>query len=86
MLFGPDDILPLDQVVFNTEAHVFPRFDLGKLFGTGWRRKRRDAEGNIIPSAREEVRKAGVFEGKKATETSVEPEAATERADDTDGI
>jgi endoplasmic reticulum Man9GlcNAc2 1,2-alpha-mannosidase len=28
----------LDQVVFNTEAHAFPRFELGKLFETGWNR------------------------------------------------
>lgn len=39
LLFGPDDVLPLDKVVFNTEAHPFPRFDLGKLFKTGWKRK-----------------------------------------------
>jgi len=27
LLFSPDDILPLDQYVFNTEAHPFPIFD-----------------------------------------------------------
>jgi hypothetical protein len=40
--------LPLDKVVFNTEAHAFPRFELGKLFYTGWRRKQRDRNGNTI--------------------------------------
>lgn len=50
LLFGPDDVLPLDKVVFNTEAHPFPRFELGKLFKTGWTRKPRDAEGNIMPT------------------------------------
>ena len=38
LLFGPEDLLPLDEVVFNTEAHPFPRFELGKLFSTGWKR------------------------------------------------
>lgn len=47
-MFSPNDILPLDKVVFNTEAHPFPRFELGKLFKTGWKRKPRDKEGNII--------------------------------------
>ncbi|GAB7340634.1 hypothetical protein MBLNU457_7035t3 [Dothideomycetes sp. NU457] len=49
LLFGPDDVLPLTDVVFNTEAHAFPKFELGKLFKTGWARKPRDKEGNIIP-------------------------------------
>jgi len=48
LLFSPDDLLPLDQVVFNTEAHPFPRFELGKLFRTGWQRKARDKDGKII--------------------------------------
>jgi mannosyl-oligosaccharide alpha-1,2-mannosidase len=41
LLFSPDELLPLDGVVFNTEAHPFPRFQLGKLFSTGWHRKPR---------------------------------------------
>ncbi|KAI9839602.1 MAG: hypothetical protein M1819_002228 [Sarea resinae] len=48
LLFSPDDLLPLDKVVINTEAHAFPRFDLGKLFSTGWTRKPRDSSGKII--------------------------------------
>lgn len=39
LLFSPDDLLPLTDVVFNTEAHVFPRMGEGK-FGTGWKRRR----------------------------------------------
>lgn len=39
LLFSPDDVLPLTDVVFNTEAHPFPRFQMGKLFHTGWDRK-----------------------------------------------
>lgn len=48
LLFSPNDLLPLDKVVYNTEAHPFPRFDMGQLFSTGWQRKPRDAEGKII--------------------------------------
>ena len=39
-------------MVFNTEAHPFPRFELGKLFTTGWQRKPRDQDGHIIPEAK----------------------------------
>lgn len=49
LLFSPNDLLPLDQIVINTEAHPFPRFKLGQLFKTGWKRKSRDADGKIIP-------------------------------------
>ncbi|EAQ93322.1 hypothetical protein CHGG_01557 [Chaetomium globosum CBS 148.51] len=48
LLFSPDDLLPLDKIVLNTEAHPFPRFDMGPLFSTGWTRKPRDAEGRIV--------------------------------------
>lgn len=51
LLFGPNDVLPLDKVVINTEAHPFPRFDMGALFKTGWQRKPRDADGKIVTSA-----------------------------------
>jgi endoplasmic reticulum Man9GlcNAc2 1,2-alpha-mannosidase len=40
LLFGPEDDFPLDQVVINTEAHFFPRFEMGKVFKTGWERQR----------------------------------------------
>lgn len=48
LLFSPNDLLPLDKIVFNTEAHAFPRFELGKLFSTGWQRRARDKNGIII--------------------------------------
>ncbi|KAK0748219.1 glycoside hydrolase [Apiosordaria backusii] len=48
LLFSPNDLLPLDKIVFNTEAHPFPRFDMGPLFSTGWKRKPRDAAGKIM--------------------------------------
>jgi endoplasmic reticulum Man9GlcNAc2 1,2-alpha-mannosidase len=49
LLFSPDDLLPLDKVVINTEAHPFPRFELGSLFSTGWKRKPRGPDGKLLP-------------------------------------
>ncbi|RFU79215.1 mannosyl-oligosaccharide 1,2-alpha-mannosidase [Trichoderma arundinaceum] len=43
LLFSPNDLLPLDKIVLNTEAHPFPRFDMGPLFSTGWQRKPKEA-------------------------------------------
>ena len=51
--------------MLNTEAHPFPTFELGKLFKTGWTRKERDAEGNLVKV----VRKAG--EGDAAAAAAV---------------
>lgn len=36
-------------MVINTEAHAFPRFDMGKLFKTGWERKPRGKDGKLLP-------------------------------------
>ncbi|KAK9477386.1 glycoside hydrolase [Lipomyces japonicus] len=39
LLFEDDDsILSLEQFVFNTEAHPFPKFNIEPLFKTGWSR------------------------------------------------
>ncbi|KAE8132907.1 glycoside hydrolase [Aspergillus pseudotamarii] len=38
LLFSPREFLPLTEVVFNTEAHVLPRFNQSK-FQTGWKRR-----------------------------------------------
>lgn len=40
LLFSPESDFPLDKVVINTEGHLFPRFQMGKTFRTGWRRGR----------------------------------------------
>jgi hypothetical protein len=49
LLFGPNDLLPLDKIVLNTEAHPFPRFDPSKKrLSTGWKRLPRDKEGNVV--------------------------------------
>lgn len=55
LLFGPNDVWPLDKIVINTEAHAFPRFKMDPLFKTGWKRKPRDADGNIIASGATEA-------------------------------
>lgn len=34
-----EEVLPLTNVVFNTEAHPFPKFSLGSVFKTGWTRE-----------------------------------------------
>src|SRR5262249_14592351 len=51
LLFWERSVLPLDQVVFNTEAHPFPRIELGNLFWTGWKRKGRDPSGFPLQDA-----------------------------------
>jgi hypothetical protein len=65
LLFSPTDLLPLDQIVLNTEAHPFPRFDASKKrFKTGWERLPRDEHGNLVPQK--------VEEGKTVKQTKVE--------------
>lgn len=41
LLFSDREFIPLETTVFNTEAHIFPRFQLGTIFKTGWTRKAR---------------------------------------------
>ncbi|KAI0998537.1 Mannosyl-oligosaccharide 1,2-alpha-mannosidase [Podosphaera aphanis] len=48
LLFSPNDLVSLDQVVINTEAHFFPRFSMGQLFETGWTRKPRGPDGLLV--------------------------------------
>ncbi|PMD22249.1 glycoside hydrolase family 47 protein [Hyaloscypha hepaticicola] len=43
LLFSPTDFLPLDGIVFNTEAHIFPRIRQDR-FQTGWKRIKRSRE------------------------------------------
>jgi mannosyl-oligosaccharide alpha-1,2-mannosidase len=56
LLFSPNDLLPLDKIVLNTEAHPFPRFDMGPLFSTGWKRKPRDASSKTTKTKTTEQR------------------------------
>lgn len=49
LLFSDDEnLFPLQDVVFNTEAHIFPRQGLSKGMKTGWERKVRDEAGKIV--------------------------------------
>lgn len=43
LLFSERDFLPLEETVFNTEAHLMPRFKPGGDLKTGWTRKPRDS-------------------------------------------
>lgn len=45
--------LPLTDVVFNTEAHPLPRFEMGRLLKTGWDRKPRGEDGKISQATME---------------------------------
>jgi hypothetical protein len=55
LLFGPNDVLPLDKIVINTEAHAFPRFDPSrKRFKTGWARIPRNDKGELVYGEKKE--------------------------------
>ncbi|KAF9886224.1 mannosyl-oligosaccharide alpha-1,2-mannosidase [Aspergillus nanangensis] len=43
LLFSDRDFLPLEENVFNTEAHPMPRFQLGGDLKTGWSRTSRES-------------------------------------------
>ncbi|KAJ4301095.1 mannosyl-oligosaccharide alpha-1,2-mannosidase [Kalmusia sp. IMI 367209] len=58
LLFSENDLLQLDQIVLNTEAHPFPRFDPSKKrFETGWKRAPRDEKGDIVRGRTETEKK-----------------------------
>ena len=73
LLFSPNDFLPLDKVVFNTEAHVLPRFRLQRKLKTGWKRKPRDSNGRIVREARmtEEYNNAEQYAAQKEHTSTV---------------
>ena len=43
---GQDGPLSLSKIVINTEAHLFPRFDMGRVWKTGWERSNPKFNGN----------------------------------------
>ena len=67
------DLLPLNSIVINTEAHIFPRFQLVRGLTTGWKRKPRDKEGKIIKSEKKALEGVG-----KQKEISEEQKAVKE--------
>lgn len=61
LLFSPTDLLPLDSIVINTEAHIFPRFKLTRGLKTGWERIPRNAHGKLIRPAKSELKEEPKF-------------------------
>ncbi|KAI4133467.1 MAG: hypothetical protein LQ338_000203 [Usnochroma carphineum] len=68
LLFSPNDFLPLDTVVFNTEGHIFPRFKLIRGLKTGWERKPRDKDGMVARERGPYEEKEREREGKRSEE------------------
>ena len=79
LLFSPNDLLPLEKIVLNTEAHIFPRFELARGLKTGWKRKPRDSEGHII------VEKAGAGAEKSAAASSAESPVTVVKVQEAEG-
>lgn len=80
LLFSPVDLLPLDSIVINTEAHMFPRFKLTRGLKTGWERKPRDAAGKMIQTstqttAREKETNVQTIKVEKIIETPLSADA-----------
>ncbi|KAF2499247.1 seven-hairpin glycosidase [Lophium mytilinum] len=78
LLFGPNDVLPLTEVVLNTEAHPLPVFQPDKKrFKTGWTRIPRDPNGNLHPpektaeEPKKEVTKTVRVESAVASESAI---------------
>lgn len=74
LLFSPADLLPLDSIVINTEAHILPRFELTRGLTTGWKRKPRDSQGRLIKDEKGE--KTAGEKGKKDDGGKEEKDAA----------
>jgi len=52
LLFSPEDLLPLDEVVFNTEAHPLPMFDMPPHFKkANWRKEAVATAASVPPPA-----------------------------------
>jgi hypothetical protein len=68
----------LDEIVLNTEAHPFPRFEPSPMFWTGWKRKPRDADGKLIEQKKaDDVKKP---EEKRPMPPQADPVAAPAEA------
>ncbi|KAL9038269.1 MAG: hypothetical protein Q9214_005347, partial [Letrouitia sp. 1 TL-2023] len=90
LLFSPTDLLPLDTIVINTEAHIFPRSKLVRGLKTGWTRKPRDAEGKLVEHQKSHSKKekgggeSKVRRGDKKGGEDVEKEKGKGKADERD--
>lgn len=61
--------------MFNTEAHPFPKFEMGKLFKTGWER----GQGPRVPK----TGRVRVENGEGSTKTVVVTPTKEEQAEET---
>lgn len=66
LLFDDEDKFDLSKVVFNTEAHVFPDFDMEPLFKTGWSRSTLTPEDEQAVQIEKSVKKEVLVEKKNA--------------------
>ncbi|KAL8773119.1 MAG: hypothetical protein Q9209_001795 [Squamulea sp. 1 TL-2023] len=85
LLFSPVDLLPLEDIVINTEAHIFPRFKLIRGLKTGWERKARDKDGKIVKVEEKkpvEEKKTEATKEKKDAEEKGKEEGGTKKADE----
>ena len=48
LLFSDREFIPLETTVFNTEAHIFPRFQMGQTLKTGWSRKAKKTKNDQV--------------------------------------
>ncbi|KAL8924653.1 MAG: hypothetical protein Q9208_003968 [Pyrenodesmia sp. 3 TL-2023] len=81
LLFSPTDFLPLDTIVLNTEAHIFPRFKLIRGLKTGWERKPRDKDGKVARERKPHEDRAKVLESKASGEEKGKGAAETKDAE-----
>lgn len=75
----------MDSIVINTEAHIFPRFQLIRGLKTGWERKPRDKDGRIIKVEEKkavEVEKKKQGEEEKTTRKEEVETKGTKKADE----
>ncbi|KAI4246546.1 MAG: hypothetical protein L6R40_001909 [Gallowayella cf. fulva] len=68
LLFSPVDLLPLDSIIINTEAHIFPRFKLARGLKTGWERRPRDKDGKMIVEEKKSAEERKPSEEKEPSE------------------
>lgn len=71
LLFSPQEFMPLEDIIINTEAHIFPRFEMKGALKTGWKRKQRDQDGKIIPEDKMERTEKGDGNDKREDKTKV---------------
>lgn len=94
LLFDDDNLVPLTEYVFNTEAHPLPRFEMDPLFKTGWLRDPKDPRSKVkfapavgapeldtpVPPSRKELNKGDKKEIPKAAPAAKKIDEAANEA------